>query len=93
MKVDFRAFFLLVEIITEIRRSPIFNRYSYYGKLLFLSRKLMSRLLETIFFSIFQRLLILFNEILHSGKWKLIFCLVETMFFDQSYFSASGNHY
>ena len=28
-----------------------------------------------------------------SGQWKRIFCLVETVFFDQSQFSASGSHY
>ena len=28
-----------------------------------------------------------------SGWWKPIFALVETVFFDQSYSSASGNHY
>ena len=28
-----------------------------------------------------------------SGKWKQIFCLVETVFFHQSYFSTSGSHY
>ena len=28
-----------------------------------------------------------------SAQWRQILCLVETVLFDQSYFSASGNHY
>ena len=64
-----RAIFLLVETITGIRRKQFSKR-----KLILGSRQLISRLMETFFFSIFQGLLLFFfssiekvlcNEILH----------------------------
>ena len=58
--------------------------------------------METIFFSIFQRFLpvivflsssgkVFFNNILHSGWWKRIFWLVETVFLCSEVFPSSGN--
>ena len=32
-----------------------------------------------------------FQRILHSGQWKLVFCLVETVCFCSELFSAVGN--
>ena len=34
METDFRAFFLLVEIIIEITRNSVFKKYSCKGKLI-----------------------------------------------------------
>ena len=36
---------------------------------------------------------IFFDSFIDFWKWKQLFRIVETVFFDQSYFSASENHY
>ena len=89
MEMDFRAFFLLVEIIIEIMQNPVFKKHSCKGKLIHGRENGFFSWWKPFFLSIFQRLLsvffpssrkIFFNKILYSGWWKRIFWLVETIF-------------
>ena len=57
MKTDFRAFFLLLETIIEIRQNSIFKRYYCQEKFICGRRNRFSGQGKTFFFSIFQRLL------------------------------------
>ena len=88
METDFRAFFLLVETIIEIRRNSVFKKYFCQGKLV---RGRENEFLGQwkSFFSPFcrdscqffpSRRKVFFKEILHSGWWKRICCLVKTVF-------------
>ena len=76
MGTDFRAFFLLVETITGIRRNPIFKKCFCWGKQIF-------RLMEAISFLHFSETLARGNGF--SGWWKplyfvqRLFLMVETV--------------
>ena len=88
--VLFRVFFCQWKLLLKFRGSQFLktNHIPASGHQIFgffrefLKWKQLLRIVETYFST---------NSL--SGQWKRIFCLVETVFFDQSYFSASGNHY
>ena len=86
METDFRAFFLLVETIIEIRRNSVIK--NAMGSL-FMVGEMDLPASGNHFFSPFFRdscqlfpssRKVFFNEILNSGWWKRIFWLVETVF-------------
>ena len=87
MKTDFRAFFLLVETITEIRPNSVFKNIPARGSLFKIGetdipasgKHFFSRFFRDScqFFPSSRK--VFFNEILHSGSWKRIFWLVETV--------------
>ena len=39
------------------------------------------------------QLKLIFQPIFHSGQWKRVFCLLETVLFCSEIFSSSGNYY
>ena len=76
-------FFLIVRTIIEISGKSLFKDEQYSCQ-------------WTSIVSIFSRKHIektYFSTNPSSGQWKRIFCLMETMVFDQNFFSASGNDY
>ena len=89
----YSEFLLLVETITETWGKSIFKDESYSCS----STPVFSIFSEiSKFFKVEATFLYsgnAFSTNLSSGQWERIFCLVETVFFDQSYFSASGSHY
>ena len=62
METDFRAFFLLVETIIEIRQNSIFLKNYCYEKLI-PGRETAGKLVETIFLSIFSEIPVSFFSV------------------------------
>ena len=86
METDFRAFFLIVETITEIR----WKTYFCWGKLVPASGNRLFGCGNHFFLhfseaptsasSFPSSRKVFLNEIFHSGEWKQILVLVETVF-------------
>ena len=66
IETDFRAFFLQVETIIEIRRNSVFIKYSCKGKLIHGRENGFSGQRKSLFFSIFQILLPVFSRLVKN---------------------------
>ena len=81
METDFSASFLLVETIIEIRRNLVFKKIFLLGKAYSWQGNGTFRSVKTIFFSIFQRLPLVF------------FRLEEKYFLSKSFIPAGRNRF
>ena len=81
METDFRAFFLLVETIIEIRRNSVFKKYSCKRSLFMVGETDFPTSGDHFFFSIFKRLP------------SVLFRLEEKYFSTESFIPAGGNRF
>ena len=88
METDFRAFFLLVETIIEIRRNSVFKNIPARGSLFMVEETDFPASGNHFFFSIFQRLLSVF-----SVQQKNIFQRNPSFRLVEADFLASGNRF
>ena len=83
METDFRAFFLLMETIIEIRRNPMFIKYFCQGKLIPVG--------EIDFLASENHFFVHFSGTLASDSRKVFFPSSRKVFFNKFLIPASGN--